>query len=474
MPDLPPSSVAHALSGRDPTLLTPPAAAASHDYALLDMMNAMRRGNVATYAIDPRGEITSQELEIECHPSPPGSDSCVDPFAWRSPIRQAQRGLDIVAGETGGFAIVNTDDFTSGIGRILNDLDNYYLLGFYTTDLATKGYRPVDVEVKGRPDLTLRYRRGYEIRPDNEDKEPRPDREPLADLVNNAIPAAGFPLRLHAIPMPYSGNRSRVAISLELTLPTAALRGADSERLLDQIRYGVFAIDLKGAKVREQTGSGAHIALRPRPGLAALPDQVTYQLALELELPAGRYQLRGAAMSDKLGAGGSVYLPLDVPDFSRAELAVTDLLLAYADGPHVPVAHDIRSPLPNPAPLTTRGAQPTPLSRPTPTPVVAPVRTTPFDPTLDRVFASTDVLRLFFKAISKSRRPLTATISARTPDGAVVVTFDQPVTSDGTVDVRLPLAQLMPGGYRLQVVVKDGERTAMKEIGFAVKKKDEG
>src|SRR5262245_37846226 len=43
-----------------------------HTNALLDMMEAMRRGNVATYSIDPRGLVTSQELLQECHPSPPG------------------------------------------------------------------------------------------------------------------------------------------------------------------------------------------------------------------------------------------------------------------------------------------------------------------------------------------------------------------------------------------------------------------
>jgi hypothetical protein len=324
--------------------------------------------------------------------------------------------------------------------------------------------------VKGRPDLTLRYRRGYEIRPaDDHDRNSKPDREPLATFVNNALPASDVPLRLHAIPMPYSGNRSRVAIALELTLPTAAMSGTDSERLLDAIRYGVFAIDLNGAKVREHTGSGARVALRRRPGLAAIPNQVTYQIALELELPAGRYQLRGAAMSDKLGAGGSVYLPLDVPDFSREELAVTDLLLAYADGPHVPVARDVRSQEPNRTPLATRSALPTPvMGRPTPPTVVEPPRTIPFDPTLDRVFAPTDALRLFFKTVSRSRRPVTATISARTADGTVVATFERPVGDDGTVDVRLPLAQLTPGGYTLEVTVQDGARTASKEIGFAV------
>jgi len=41
--------------------------------------------------------------------------------------------------------------------------------------------------------------------------------------------------------------------------------------------------------------------------------------------------LRASARSDKLDAGGSAYPSLDVPDFSKQPLAVTDLLLAYAD-----------------------------------------------------------------------------------------------------------------------------------------------
>lgn len=471
-PDAPLDSSGYAASA-DPLDLSRPGPVPRLDWAIINMMRAFREGNVATYAIDPRGEVTSEELELECHPSPPAppggkTDPCIDPFAWRSWIRMGQDGLSEIAEETGGFAIVNTDDFTGGIGRILNDLDNYYLLGFHTPDLTTKGYRPVDVEVKGRPDLTLRYRRGYQIQLDDDGSEAKPGREPLSSLIETALPASDFPMRLHALSVPASGNRSRVSISLELTLPTRAMAGESSERLLDDIRYGVFAVDLKGQKIRESIGSGARIALRPRQGLAALPDHVTYQLALELELPAGRYQLRAAAISDKLGAGGSVFLPVDVPDFSKQDLAMTDLLVAYADGPHVPVARDFRSALPVGA-LTTRGAAPAPRGVSTALPAVERPRPLPFDPTLDRVFQASDVLRLFFRTVAKSRNPLTATISALDPYGATVVTFDRPVAGDGTLDLRLPLAQLTPGGYRLQVVVTDGTRTVTKEIAFAVR-----
>jgi len=465
--------------------------ASAHDYALLDMMNRMRRGNVATYAIDPRGEVTPQEMLQECLPGRTsrrvgelaiGPDPCEVgpedvkglPQSWVSWVRQAQHGLSVIAEETGGFAVVNTDDFTTGISQIIGDIDNYYLLGFYAADLKTKGYRPVRVEVKGRAELTLRYRQGYEIRADD-GAEAKAKRDPLNVLIDGALPSSDLPMRLHALPVPGTGNHSKVAIALELTLPRTALASAESDRLLDDIRYGVYAIDLKGAKVREHMGSGARVALRPRPGLTVPPDRVTYQIALELELPTGRYQLRASALSEKLNAGGSVYLSLDVPDFSKADLELTDLLLAFADGPRVPVARDRRdrivvsSQVAVPAGSTilgSRGPRPTVVD-PLPPP---PISALPFEPALDRTFAASDTLRLYFKAAQRQRKPLLATVSALTADDTTVVTFDRNLPDDGTLDVRLPLAQLTPGAYVLRVVVSDGTRTARKELGFLVTK----
>ena len=426
----------------------PRTAAPAYEYQLINTMNAMRRGNVATYAIDPRGEVTTQKLQEECFPPQTIPDPCVGSglIDWTAWVRQAQHGLEIVAEETGGFAIVNTDDFTGGISRIISDLDNYYLLGFYPDDMTSEGYRKIEVEVKGRPDLTLRFRQGYQV-----DGAPKPPNEtdPLARLVGSSLPKNDLPLRLHAVPMPTGGKEARVAIALELTVPTAAMTERDSDRLLDDIRYGIYAVDLKGAKVKERTGSGARVALRPRPGLVVVPDTVTYTIVSELTLPPGQYQLRASATSNKRSAGGSVYLSFDVPDFTATDLMLTELVVAYADGSRVPVARDMLS---------------TPLARAAPAPL-------PFPPTLDRVFTPRDTLRLYVKAVRRSVTPLVATVSALTADGVVVVAFDRQLgtTKQPTLDAQLPLAQLPPGAYRLQVRVTDGIATATREIVMVVR-----
>lgn len=444
--------------------------APAFDYQLLNTMNAMRRGNVATYSIDPRGAISTQKLQEECFPPPPGvgADPCVGTglIDWTAWVRQAQHGLEIMSEETGGFAVVNTDDFTGGIAEIIADLDNNYLLGFYPSDLRSKGYRQIEVEVKGRPDLKLRYRQGYQI----EGAPPPPkETDELSRLIGGALPIGDLPLRLHAIPMPAPDSgpaidrAAKTAVALELTVPTASMKTADTDRLLDDIRYGLYAIDLKGAKVRERTGSGAKVALRPRPGLAVVPDKVTYEIVSELQLSPGQYQLRASATSEKLAASGSVYLSFEVPDFAKADLRLTDLVIAYADGPHVPIAREVPRTFRRPL-GSTSGVVPTAQLQ-GPPPVL------PFDPTLDRTFTARDTLRLFFKAVQRQPRALKAAISAITPDGTVALTFDRPlnVERQASLDISLPLAQLAPGAYRLRVVVSDGAISDSREIGLVVK-----
>ena len=443
-------------------------AAPAYEYQLLNTMNAMRRGNVATYSIDPRGAISTKKLQEECFPPPTIPDPCVGSglIDWTAWVRQAQHGLEIVSEETGGFAVVNTDDFTGGISRIIADLDNNYLLGFYPDDTKSKGYRQVEIEVRGRPDLTLRYRQGYQV--DGASPPPK-ETDGLSRLIGGALPANDLPLRLHAIPMPApdtgpaADRVAKVAVALELTVPTRSMKTVDTDRLLDDIRYGLYAIDLKGAKVRERTGSGAKVALRPRPGLTVVPDNVTYEIVSELQLAPGQYQLRASAISDKLAAGGSVYLSFEVPDFSKSDLRLTDLVLAYADGPHVPIAREV--PRTFRRPLGATSGLVTAAQMQGPPPIL------PFHPTLDRAFTSRDTLRLFFKVVQRRPQPLKATISALTPDGATALILNRSLSATGqsSLDISLPLAQLTPGAYRLQVTVTDSAMSDTREIGFVIK-----
>ena len=75
---------------------------------------------------------------------------------WNNPIRQAQDGLTIMADATGGFAVTDTDDYTSGLHRIIEDLDHY------TAGLLSERSGPDD-GLPGRPRESCRI--GQQDRP---------------------------------------------------------------------------------------------------------------------------------------------------------------------------------------------------------------------------------------------------------------------------------------------------------------------
>lgn len=431
-----------------------------HEIALLGAMESMRRANVATYSIDPRGKVESKDLARECFPPPRIPDPCSGDSSgvndWVGAVRQAQHGLEIMSEASGGFAVTNTDDFTSGLGRIVEDLDHYYLVGFYPSDAKGKNYRPITVQIAGHPDWTLRYRHGY--MPGGKPASAK-SADPMVSLSAGILPNADLPLRLNAIALPGSGDLARVVLALEVSAPRRDLQAPDG-KVRDTLKYEVLLVDEKKAKVRSVGGLEGRVTLSPaRPGEAP-PDTVTYQVTHVLGVKPGRFEFRVSAMSAKLARGGSVYLDVDVPAFHTAAMTVGTLAIGYADGARVAVAPTVTADS-GPPLGRGRGAAPVPASKPA----------LPFAPSLDRVFSASDVLRVYAEATARSTAGLTASLEVVNADGKVVAS-DSPsfsATDPIRVAADVPLHGLAPGAYLLRLTLAGGGQKAVRESGFVVR-----
>lgn len=420
-----------------------------HGRAVQDMMRSMRRSNVATFVLDPRGHVTTQQLARESHPSPAGLLGTTggtpaeedQAFRWANPIRRAQDGLQLMAEASGGFAVTNDDDLERGLDRIIEDLDHYYLLGFYPNDPEGPPYRPLEVKAS-KPGLTLRFRRAYaEVGPPDL---PKKGTDPLAQLITAALPSSDVPMKLHAIQMPSLKKDTRVAFALEFNVPSRARQAADV-RLLDDIRYGLFVVDVKSGKVIRQFANTAQVLFKTEGSAGQAPDTVRYQILAAMSLPPGTYQVRASAMSDTLAAGGSVFLPLVVADSSRRTVDLSDPVLGYVRGPQTAVARDKT--------LTTEDS----------------IRL-PMEPSLDRVFAANDEVRLFASVVRREAVPLKATVTARTADGKTA--FEESVMlpeGDDAIDLVLPLSGLSAGPYVLRVTVTGAAGRVERELGFTIR-----
>jgi VWFA-related protein len=427
-----------------------------HALGFIDMMDAMRRSNVVTFAIDPRGKIDYKQFSRECVPPPTGPcDPCAGDCPGQTPeigsgIRVSQRALDLVSRVSGGFSIVNTDDFDTGIGRILDDLDHYYMLGFYPTEANAKGWHALFVTVKNHPEYTVRFRHGYD--PAGPPLPPK-NADPLVALSAGVIPKTDLPLRVFALPLPGrsvtatpGAPTTRVAIALEVTAPTSSLLEADT-LLHDEISYEVLVVDDKKSKVTSRRSEKARWSMKPANEHSPIPETVQYQLPMTIDVAPGRYQLRVAAISTKLGKGGSVYQTIDVPAFATG-LSMSALMLGYDEGSHVPVGRSS---------LQAGDTGPALL---------------PFDPALDRAFTPNDTLRLYFE-VAREDGTTDATAAIEIADGAgkIINTadVDVPAGNVAPMDVSIPLAALAPGGYKLSVKVSDGKLSASRAIAFVVK-----
>lgn len=450
-----------------------PLNACTHQVALRQMMAALRRSNVTYYAIDPRGKIAPKDLQRECFPEKSGTDPCLGdgdssgPADWSSWVRLAQHGLDFTAKATGGLAITDTDDFATGVSRVVSDIDHYYLLGFKPARVDESGYHDVEIKVD-RPGVTVRARSGYEA--DRIANAPRSKKEDaLATLIKGILPTSALPMRIFAAPMPSSGKKTaRVAVALEITAPVNALLEQD-RKLHDEVSYDVFVVDDNRSKVTSRSAHAARLVLAPAER-GPMPTTVTYQVPLTLDLEPGSYQLRAAAESKKLNLGGSVYLKLDVPDFSKEPLGLGGIVVGYADGPHVPVGH-----------LTNSGAsrlEPPRAINGAPV-IVAPAQVAamraaetslPFDPSLSREFLRTDALRVYAVVTRKESKPAKILIELVDADDRAVVSSTHELSpKEAVIDVRFAPLGVSPGVYRLRVTATEGTLTAVRETGLLLK-----
>ena len=49
-------------------------------------------------------------------------------------VRLSQDSLRVMGEETGGFAVVNRNDFATAFQRIVDDNSSYYVMGYYSTN----------------------------------------------------------------------------------------------------------------------------------------------------------------------------------------------------------------------------------------------------------------------------------------------------------------------------------------------------
>jgi VWFA-related protein len=84
---------------------------------------------------------------------------------WQNHVTSTQNSLRTLAELTGGYAVVNQNDFKKALQRIDNETSDYYMLGYYSNNPdPTKRRRRIEIKVK-RSGMNLFYKTEYTLRP---------------------------------------------------------------------------------------------------------------------------------------------------------------------------------------------------------------------------------------------------------------------------------------------------------------------
>jgi VWFA-related protein len=367
---------------------------------------SMGEANVTVHVLDPVGVDT----EVS---SPLG------------PARMKERrdSLPVIADMTGGRTVGDTSAPESHVAAILDESRAYYVLGFTP---APPGRRNATrrIEVRVRSGLTVEARTHYSLA--DESMAATRGREPLKGAVSDALPARDVPLALSAVPM-IAGSRIAAVlvarVGAETARPAAVLGAALTP----------FAVPVTSRRLAIPPAGGGG-------GSGALG------LVSSLALEPGSYEIRLATESPGLAAG-SVYSYVDVPDFRRAPLSMSGVLVHVA--PEEPAA---------------------------PRPEIDGVL--PFVPTARRAFVESDTVSAFVQVSQGTTRdeplrPVALRLrvndvqdaTLRTEAGTLAL---EQFAKNRTANARfaLPLRGLPPGQYLLTIEAEAGERRAARAVRF--------
>ena len=321
--------------------------------AMREVIANATRSNVSIYSVDPRGLTSMGEDSIEAAGGFPDDPSVrLGMTSFNDELRLAQQSLRSLSEDTGGYASINSNDFSKAWTRVLADNSAYYVLGYYPKNDRRDGrFRKIEVRVK-REGVDVRSRKGYTAPkgkvpaakpPANDKASPE-----LRQVLDSPVPLSGLSMRVYAAAFKGTAPNASVAIGIEAEGADLHFTERDG-KFVDDFEISAIAIDAAG-KVKDGDRSLLNMGLKPE--TRAKVAQSGLRLQTRLKLPPGKYQLRIGARETGGGRLGSVNYDIMVPDFADGPLTMSGIVLAAASTQSMMTAkadEELRTLLPAPA-----------------------------------------------------------------------------------------------------------------------------
>jgi VWFA-related protein len=410
---------------------------------------ATARSNVSIYGIDPRGltNLNDDTIGVTALADQDNPTAGIGQASLRNELQMSQDSLRALADETGGFAAVNTNQFSSAFQRIVEDNSSYYVLAYYPpTDKKDGKFHRIDVKVT-RPGLTVRARRGYMAPKARAPKTTGPTNTSaeVLDALNSPLPVSGLTMRMFAAPFKAAAPNASVLVGVELL-------GRDLQlKENSKIELSYVAVDAKGKTFGAKTDA---LTMNLKPETKSRVQASGFRILNRVELPPGRYQLHMAS-HEAGGSVGSMLYDIEIPDYSKLPFSMSGLLItSLSSGSMVTAKMDEQ----------IKGVMPAP-------------------PVAQRTFPANDELAIFAEIYDDGTAPahkVDIVTMIRSDEGRVYFKNEEERESKELEGkrggygyaARIPMSGLQPGPYVLTLEARsrlgNGEHAAGRQVRINV------
>ena len=280
-------------------------------------VDAAIRAGVSFWPIDARGLVAEAPLGDASQGSPGNAGMYTGAAAQAntSNFQRSQDTLFSLAGDTGGKALFDTNDLTRGLVQAQQDIADYYVIGYYTTNTAKNGhFRRVKISLAQDPSANLNYRQGYYA-----DKEfarfTTVDKErQLEDalMLEDPITELSIAMEIDHFQL----NRAEYFVPIVVKIPgrelALAKRGGAEHTLIDFV--GEIK-DLIGGTTVSNVRDNVNIKLTDATVAELAHRPIEYDTGFTL-LP-GKYMIKFLARDDETGRIGTYQTNFVIPNLNK-------------------------------------------------------------------------------------------------------------------------------------------------------------
>ena len=299
-------------------------------------INTAVRANVAFYPIDARGLTAGAPGGDATQSGAVGSNlySGKGQRSLRDSFQNQQETLYTLAADTGGKALLDSNDLTLGLRQVQKDIDSYYILTYSSSNSAEDGkFRRVQVKLAPRAaDLQakLDYRKGYYApasfaRMTGSDKEAQ-----LQQALGSENPSTDLALAVEVDYFRLAKDKYFVPVSARIpgTELSFKRKGSKSATELD------FAAEVRDSRGHAAASVRDTIPLRLDQETAGEVERKQIQYDTGFSLAPGKYTVRLVARENGEGKIGTFETAFTVPDLASGNaLRLSSVILSNQRAP---------------------------------------------------------------------------------------------------------------------------------------------